>query len=215
MEELNNPFRKAGIALAIVGVIDILVFAYCIANQVSYSSSFNIFALLAGIFLIKGGVKTARIVRWFSAFFVVGFIGILIFIPINTPFSLLVAQLNVQPMLAIGPYIFGLPFIFLLYWVHKQLSSSESLSLLSEAGYKTGKPISAIVAGVALVLIVTVALTVMLNSASGAKAIELAKEQTGPDYKYHVTQMSMTGYGGSAVVTAYNNNEIKNVMVRW
>ena len=215
MEEVYNPFRKAGIALAIIGAIDVLVFIYCIVNKISYSSSFNIFALLAGIFLIKGGVKTARVVRWFSAFAVVGFIGVLIFMPINTPFSLLVAQLNIQPMLTVGPYIFGVPLIFLLYWVHKQLSSPESLRLISEAGYKTAGPTSAVVAGVGLVLILFISLTLMLNGESGLKAKELAKEQTGPGYQYHVTQMSMSGGKGSAVVTAYNNNEIKNVTVRW
>ena len=161
MEEVNNPFKKAGIALAAVGAIDILVFVYCIVNQISYSSSFNIFALLAGIFLIKGGVKTARVVRWFSAFFVVGFIGFLIFIPINTPISLLVAQLHVQPMLTIGPYLFGIPFIYLLYWVHKQLSTPESLQILAEAGYKTGKPKSAVFAGIGLVVILFVSLTLI------------------------------------------------------
>lgn len=215
MEEINNPFKKAGIALAVVGVIDILVFVYCIINQISYSSSFNIFALLAGIFLIKGGVKTARVVRWFSAFFVVGFIGVLIFIPINTPISLLIAQLHVQPMLIVGPYLIGIPFIYLLYWVHKQLSTPESLQVLADAGYKTGKPKSAIFAGVGLVVILFVSLTLMLNSESGTKAKQLAEEQTGPGYQYHVTQMSLSGGKGSALVTAYNNNEIKNVVVRW
>jgi hypothetical protein len=215
MEEAHNPFRKAGIALAIVGAIDVLVFIYCIINKISYSSSFNIFALLAGIFLIKGGVKTARVVRWFSVFFVVGFIGVLIFIPINTPLSLLIAQLHIQPMLTVGPYIFGIPFIYLLYWVHKQLSTPESLGLLSETGYKTGKPKSAVVAGVGLVLTISIALTLMLNSESGVKAKELAKEQTGPGYQYHVMQMSISGGKGSAMVTAYSDNEIKNVMVRW
>ncbi len=215
MEEVNNPFKKAGIALAVVGATDILVFVYCIINQISYSSSFNIFALLAGIFLIKGGVKTARVVRWFSAFLMVGFIGLLIFIPINTPLSLLVAQLHVQPMLAIGPYLFGIPLIYLLYWVHKQLSSPNSLQLLADAGYKTAKPKSAVFAGIGLVAILFVTLTLMLKGESGLKAKQLAQEQTGPGYQYHVTQMSLSGGKGSAVVTAYNNNEIKNVVVRW
>ena len=145
----------------------------------------------------------------------VGFIGLLIFIPINTPLSLLVAQLHVQPMLAIGPYLFGIPLIYLLYWVHKQLSSPNSLQLLADAGYKTAKPKSAVFAGIGLVAILFVTLTLMLKGESGLKAKQLAQEQTGPGYQYHVTQMSLSGGKGSAVVTAYNNNEIKNVVVRW
>jgi hypothetical protein len=215
MEEVHNPFKKAGIVLAIVGAIDILIFVYCIINKINYSSSFNIFSLLAGIFLIKGGVKSAMVVRWFSTFFMVGFIGLLIFIPINTPLSLLVAQLHVQPMLTIGPYLFGIPLIYLLYWVYKQLSSPNSLQLLADDGYKTGKPKSAVFAGIGLVLILFVTLTLMLKGESGLKAKQLAQEQTGPGYQYHVTQMSLSGGKGSAVVTAYNNSEIKNVVVEW
>ena len=215
MEVVDNPFKKAGVVLAVIGAIDILFFIYCITNQISYSSSFNIFALLAGIFLIRGGVKTARIVRWFSVFLAVGFAGVLIISPINTPLSLLIAQLHVQPMSVISPYLFGIPLILLLYWVHKQLSTSESLEVLSAAGYKTGKPKSAVYAGAGLVVTIFALLALMLNSESGNKAKELAKQQTGPGYEYHVTQMSLSGGNGSALVIAYNNNEIKNVVVRW
>ena len=69
MEKSNNPFRTAGMALLIVGIIDIGIMIYCIANEIHYSSSFNIFAVIAGILLIRGGVKSARIIRWFSIFF--------------------------------------------------------------------------------------------------------------------------------------------------
>lgn len=68
MEDNNNPFKKAGIVLLIIGIIDVGIMAYCIANKISYSSSFNIFAVIAGVFLIKGRVKTARAVHCFSAF---------------------------------------------------------------------------------------------------------------------------------------------------
>ena len=69
MEDTYNPFRKVGITLLIIGIIDIGVMAYCISNSISYSSSFNIFAVIAGVLLMKGSVKTARIIRWISAFF--------------------------------------------------------------------------------------------------------------------------------------------------
>lgn len=43
---------RTGKVLITVGVIDIGVMIYCIANEISYSSSFNIFAVIAGFFLM-------------------------------------------------------------------------------------------------------------------------------------------------------------------
>ncbi|MCP5214538.1 MAG: hypothetical protein H6995_05990 [Pseudomonadales bacterium] len=37
-EENTNPFRKPGMVLVTIGLIDIAVMAYCIANKISYSS---------------------------------------------------------------------------------------------------------------------------------------------------------------------------------
>jgi hypothetical protein len=50
---------------------------------------------------------------------------------------------------------------------------------------------------------------------SAEKAIAKAKETTGPNYSYHVTSMQWAGDAGSAVVTAYNATEIKEVRVEW
>ena len=38
--------RRVGIVLLLAGLIDIGVMVYCIANDISYSSSFNIFAVI-------------------------------------------------------------------------------------------------------------------------------------------------------------------------
>lgn len=215
MDDNNNPFKKAGIALLAIGVIDIGVMIYCIANSINYSSSFNIFAVIAGIFLIKGGVKTARVVRWFSAFMVVGFIGMLMVFPIIMPFELLTVQLKIDALFIVGSFLFGLVLIAVLVWVHLQLSTSASLQLLEQAGYKTGKPLSAYLAAVAVLVLAVGLSSVMLNGDSAQKAKSLAQERLGEDYKYHVTSITTSGDSGYAVVTAYNSSEIKNVNVRW
>jgi hypothetical protein len=197
MEDSINPFKKAGIALLVIGIIDIGVMAYCIANKISYSSSFNIFSVIAGIFLMKGGVKTARAVRWFSAFLVVAFIGLLIVTPFTTPFGLLLTQIAV------------------LIWVHLQLSTPEALNFLAQAGYKTGKPKSAYIAG-GVLLVLGVGLSAgLLNGESAQKAKALAQEQLGPSFQYHVASMSTSGNSGRASVTAYTDKEIRSVQVQW
>ena len=215
MEEIDNPFRKAGIVLLIIGIIDIGVMIYCIANKISYSSSFNIFAVIAGVLLIKGGVKTARIVRWFSAFFVIAFISMIFLFPITMPIQLLATQIKLNPMGMLGSYAFSLVFIGVLIWVYRQLSTPGALAKIGQAGYKTGKPKSALYAAIGIMIFGGVMFAFLFNSESAEKAKALAKEQLGPAYEYHISSMHTSGDKGSAVVTAYNSNEIKNVKVKW
>ena len=215
MEEIDNPFRKAGIVLLIIGIIDIGVMIYCIANKINYSSSFNIFAVFAGVLLMKGGVKTARIVRWFSAFFVIAFIGMILLFPITTPIQLLATQIKLNPMGMLGSYAFSLVFIGVLIWVYRQLSTPGALAKIGQAGYKTGKPKSALYAAIGIMIFGGVMFAFLFNSESAEKAKALAKEQLGPAYEYHISSMHTSGDKGMAVVTAYNSNEIKNVKVKW
>ena len=215
MEEIDNPFRKAGIVLLIIGIIDIGVMAYCIANKISYSSSFNIFAVIAGVLLMKGGVKTARVVRWLSAFFVIAFIGVLFLFPITMPVQLLITQIKLNPTGMLGSYAFSIVFIGILIWIYKQLSTPSALAKLEQAGYKSGKPKTALYAAVGIMVLGGVMFGVLFNSESAEKAKTLAKEQLGSNYEYHISSMQTSGSKGSAVVTAFNENEIKNVHVKW
>ena len=215
MEEIDNPFRKAGVVLLIIGIIDIGVMAYCIANKISYSSSFNIFAVIAGVLLMRGSVKTARVVRWFSAFFIIAFALMLFIFPVAMPVDLLITQIKLSPVFMLGSYTFAIVFIGVLIWVYLQLSSPPALVRLEEAGYKTGKPISALYVVLAMIVFGGVMFVFLFNSESAEKAKALAQEQLGPSYKYHISSLNMSGNSGSAVVTAYNSTEIKNVKVKW
>ena len=215
MEELSNPFRKVGIVLLVIGILDIGVMAYCIANKISYSSSFNIFAVIAGILLIKGSVKTARVIRWFSAFFVIAFIALMFIMPITTPVKLLVTQFKVNTGGMLATYAISLLFIGILLWVYLQLSKPSALARLKDAGYKTGKPITALYAVLIMVALGGVLFFSIFNSESAERAKALAKEQMGSNYQYHISSLNISGNSGSAVVIAYNSSEIKYVKVEW
>jgi len=215
MEEMNNPFRKAGIVLLVIGILDIGAMIYCIANKISYSSSFNIFAVIAGMLLMKGSIKTARVVRWLSAFFVIAFVLMVVLFPATMPIQLLVTQVKLNPVGMIGLYAFLFIFIGVLAWVYKQLSSANALAALDEAGYNTGKPKSALNAALGILILIGTMIGFMFNSESAEKARTLAKERYGENYEYHLTSLKMSGNHGSAVVTAYNSEEIKNVKVKW
>ena len=58
---------------------------YCIVNDMSYSSSLNIFAVAAGIVLMRGGLKTAGVIRWTALFALSGLIGLVLVFPRRLP----------------------------------------------------------------------------------------------------------------------------------
>jgi hypothetical protein len=211
----TNPFRKAGITLLIVGIIDISIMIFCVIKQMDYSSSFNIFAVVAGLFLIRGGVKTARAVRWFSAFYASAFIVILLGFPAMTPPDLLAIQFREHAVFWIISLLVAIALMAVLIWIHRELSTPAALARLSAAGYPTGKPKSAYSAGIALPVLILLASTWLNNSESALRAKALAQEQLGQRYKYHVTRMNISGQGGSATVTAYDANETREVTVNW
>lgn len=215
MDDSNNPFRKAGIVLLIIGIIDIGVMVYCIANKINYSSSFNIFAFIAGIFLMKRGVKTARAVRWFSVFLTVGFVGLFLTLPLTTPIDLLITQVKLNTLSILASIALGLIPVALLIWVHLQLSTPESLNILAKSGYKTGKPISAYIIGFLFIVLLTGINISFTNGDSAQKAKNLAQEQLGSEYQYHVSSISVSGDSGSALVIAFTDKEIRNIPVRW
>jgi hypothetical protein len=82
--------RKCGWVLLFIGIIDIVFMIYCIVNKTSYSSSFNIFAVIAGVYLIRGNLKAARLTSLFAAFLFSGFTGALLIGPFLLPLDLLI-----------------------------------------------------------------------------------------------------------------------------
>ena len=73
----QSLLMRPGYVLIAIGLLDIGVMVYCILHGISYASSFNIFALLGGIFLIRGSVRAAAIVTFFAAFLSSGAIAMI------------------------------------------------------------------------------------------------------------------------------------------
>ena len=215
MEEMNNTYRKVGYALLIAGILDICLMIWAISNKQGYSSSFNIFAVIAGIFLIKGSVKTARIVRWFSAFLLLAFGALLIIYPMIMPIDLLIVQFKLNATNILLSLMFSSVLLGFIFWVYKQLSNQESLASLEAAGYKTGKPKSALYVVVGMFIIGLAMVIPAFTGESATKALMLAKEQYDPDYKYHLTNLNFSGDHVNAIIIAYNNETVQNVKVEW
>ena len=202
----------------IVGIIDIAYMAWCIAHQISYRSSFNIFAVVGGILLVRGGLKAARWVATLSTFMLAACSVMLVVMPFMYPLGYWLAVLSHGSGLAVTLVITA-AFFAILIWVRNQVMHPAVLQAQSAAGLPAPKIKVAMGVGLALPVLLVTLLGFMLNGDSAHEAIRRAKQEFGGDYQYVVTNMqissSMNGKRVSAIVAAYNNTELKSIQVSW
>jgi hypothetical protein len=215
-DEYRAVTRRVGAVLVVIGLLDIGLMIYCIATGQSYSSSLNIFAVVAGIFLFKGHLGAVRLVSWFSAFLFSGFsVGLLALFPWYLPQDYELLVLRAHPIAVLTMALFFLAVVYALLWVYKQLRSPAVLARRAAAGHSTRPPIMAFAAATAIVLFVSVMMQATVNGESGEKAQRLARQKYGPQFKYFVSRMSWSNDHVSAWLTAYNEQESKQVEVEW
>jgi hypothetical protein len=215
MKVINQTFKKIGIVLLVIGIIDLAVLLFCLAKGYYYSSNFNILAIFPGIFLIRSSVKTARFMRWLSLFGGILALGMYLIVLLSKPLDLILVQLKLNTYVTLIDFVMGVFLIGVLFWVYQQLSNAESLSALAAAGYKTGKPKSAIIAGLIIVIIAGVSSYLLLTGESAKKAKKIAAERAGSHYRFHINSMEFIAEGGRAEITFYNNQQIGNMTVEW
>jgi hypothetical protein len=216
MDNYRRELRQAGLVLIVIGVADIGFMIYCVMTQRNYQSSLNIFAVIAGIFLVRGSLAAARVVTWFCAFLLAGFLGaLLILFPTMQPLDLWLTQFRLDPMAAIS--IWGLTFAVLcaLAWVYWRLRSPAVVRARVDAGLSSSPPRSAFVLGISLVVVLALLMHFTMGGENEAKAIDIAKSRYGPEYKYHVTGMRWSNSTVHATIAAYNDREVKSVEVQW
>jgi hypothetical protein len=207
--------RRVGWALIVVGLLDIGFMVYCIMNNLSYSSSLNIFAVIAGIFLLRQSMKTASIVSFFAAFMLAGLGLAAGLFPLLMPFDLLATQFRLNPISSILTVVVAVIFLVFAYWVYRSLTSQVVMEARRAAGANAKKPVLAFIVGFALAIGLFGVMAVVTKGPSAENAISKAKALTGPGYKYYVTSMHWSGNSGSATVTAYSSTEIREVKVKW
>ena len=214
-----ESFKKAGILFIVVGLLDICLMIVAILNRTSYGSSLNIFAIAAGISMIRGNIKAVRFTRWNVAFMLSIIIAGIFILPIVGPLFeppelfKIRFKLNPWPIIVSSVLMFGIT--SLLCVVHYLLNKKESLEALKEAGYRTGRPKLAYVGGLVIVGAMTALFVPKLNSEEANRAKIMAMEKFGTGYKYHVTGIQIYNNQTTFVVTAYNENEIRTVEINW
>lgn len=216
MAEHLSILRRVGWVLVVVGLLDVGLMAYCIANQQSYSSSLNVFAVIAGIFLLRGHLGAVRVVAWFSAFMLTGLLlcSLAVF-PWMQPLDYWLLITRQHPFSAVVYFILVVAVLWMLYWVYRRLRLPAVLEARVAAGHTPGPPTSAFVAGSALAIFLATMMQLMLRGETAQEAKHLAAQQYGGQYRYFVSSISWSGNHVSARLTAYNEDETKEVAVEW
>src|SRR5947199_285208 len=127
MNDHRRVLRRVGFVLIAIGVADIGFMIYCIATERSYSSSVNVFAVAAGVFLIRGSLRAVRIVTCISAFLLSALGGALLVVPFVQPMDLWLTELRLDPVAFAMNSLFAILFLILVAWVYWRLRSPEVL----------------------------------------------------------------------------------------
>jgi len=228
----KEKLKRCGIALIIVGILDVSYMAWSISHSQSSTTTFNIFAIIAGFFLIRGSLKAAKWTAYFGSFFLVMSIGGFLATCLAFPAAYTIASWKFQAHSMIYNMVMGIISVPLLYWICKELLSSDVVEAQKSAQIKPAYIKRPIIIGVIASIVLGVILfkaTRDENDSDGrptraSHAVELAKKKLGGAYNYQVTNMSITSSINpngtshktvSAIVSAYNDSDFKRVPVSW
>ena len=218
-QNYRSILKRVGIVLVAVGLVDIAWMIYCIVHRLAYQSSLNLFAVIAGVLLMRGSIRAAAVVRWFSVFFLTAGLGALFVWPAAEPLDLTLTRIRLNPgghVAAVALLVF---ILVLFYWAIKELGREEVRVASESAGLKRRDMRLPIGLGIALVVGLGVSLNVFLHGVSAERAKSMAAKEVGPGYRFHVRSLAISSVGDkksvSGVVTAWNDKEIREIAVHW
>jgi hypothetical protein len=99
--------------------------------------------------------------------------------------------------------------------VYSELRNEAVIDTYTAKEVPRSPPKGAFIAGAALVLAIVALLKLVANSGMEERAVDLAKAQTGPGFRYWVSSFSASGDHGRAVVLAYDERTVTPVSVEW
>lgn len=220
MENKHAPIlKRVGTVLLIVGLVDIAVMAYCIANDMPYSSSFNVFAVAAGVFLLRKSLRAASFVRRSAVFMLSALSPLLIAWTFMQPMDLALTQIRLNPGVSVRMGALAVFVLSLLFWLARELGREPILAEYARAGLKQRDIRFTAGLGVLLAIVLGASLTLLLGGESADRAKSLAEQQVGSGYRFHVSSLRISKNSGgtfvSGVVTAWNEEDIRSVPVQW
>ena len=211
MEENRKVMRRVGAVLLTAGIIDVLVMVYCIAKKINYSSSFNIFAIIAGIFLLRGSLRAVRAISMISAFMMAAFLGLIFMLPVIFPTGLLTIYYSLHPVYGLMTFLVFALIEGFLFWTYRSLTP-----LLAPAAFFK-RPSFGFLMGVCAIIFLSTVYTLARNMPDAKLVIETARKQGSPDSRYFISTYQQGRKDNKkylrAKVMAYKPGEIKSIDV--
>ncbi len=211
--------KRVGAALLALGIIDMAITIARLAAAGPYPAAFDLTAIIAGIFLWRGSPRAGLWVRTIAVFILTITIGLLIAAPLFQPLDLSITEIRLDPA-AFAAKLVPLILLFCVtLWVSRQLGRPLVQNAIAITSFKRWDMRIPAQAGGGLVALTTLLLWLALHGQTAALATSLAFDQLGPGYRYHLSWISSAGSGHGTtvkgVVTAWNEKEIKQVLLHW
>jgi hypothetical protein len=218
-QPVRRTLRIVGCVLIFVGCLDIGVMIYSITHSISYRSSFDIFAVIAGIFLMRGNIKAAGIVRGFAIFFLAAFLGLVAAMPFIIPPDLMLTEFRLAPGGFALDFAVSIVLFATLLWVVRELGREPVQVAYINNGGKPRRTKFYIAAGCLFPAGLVLVMHILLTSDRAHRAEQLAEQRLGTGYKFRTTSMNVSsnskGTKVRATVTAWNHADVQHVPEEW
>lgn len=220
MDSLHTPLlRRVGAVLLIAGLLPLAALGLGPRAGMAALAGPGLVAAAAGAGLWRGRLGAAQWVRWCAVLLLAAGLSLLFFLPLMQPFSLTFAQLRLgqgpSPTLLAG----ALLGVALLAWIVWQLGRAPIHAACERAGVKRRDLRIPSAAGVGGVVLLGVWVLSMRVGAPAQQARALAEQAAGEGYRFHIAWISRartaTGTQLTALVTAWNESEIRQIPVQW
>jgi hypothetical protein len=211
--------KRTGVVLMAAGILDgTLTFVRLVAAG-PWPAVFDGVAIVAGGLLLWGQPRAALWVRTLAVFALAAGVTLLVAVPFYQPLNLTLTEIRLD---ASGYTIKAASMavaLCLATWVARELGRQPVQDAIASSGIRKWEMRIPAQAGGGLVVLICLLLWLALHGQSAALAESLASQQLGPDYHYHLSWISSSGnsHGTSVrgVVTAWNDREIKTVLLHW
>jgi hypothetical protein len=211
--------KRCGWTLIGLGIIDLGDVAWHVANRQTYDPISGIVTVIAGVFLVRGGLRTAKRVYWFLLLFLAAFVPAVVMMPFTFPIGFLLAAFRGRHGAVLGDLL-----IFpVLLWICIQLGRPEVKSAQASHSIAPQNPKGPLILGFAIAGFIILFVGFGFHGETAREARERARFQLGPGYEYVVTGLHTSYYNSpgsfskrvSATVAAYNATEFKTVQIQW
>lgn len=210
--------RRAGAVLIAIGVIDIAIGLFQLANRTP-SVNLNIFALVAGIFLWRGGLRTASLVRWIAWALLPVTLFMVIAYFVDQPLDLMLTYVRLAPVASVIAAATAVGYCALLIWIVRELGREPVLAARVAAGRPLRDMRIPLALGVAGAVAAAGFMLYLLGGERAQRAEAMAAAKLGPGYRYHTSSVNIVsnkeGTAVTASVAAWNPQTVAIVPVRW